>query len=821
MPYTRPPGPRIPFDKAEAVKFLRLIDVKASEFCFQTFREKGDNNSEVFARVITSKSLAEVRKEHEIGAGIYVTINATDGGGRSVEHIVRIRAIWQEDDAGYDGAFPIAPSMIVESSPGHFHRYWLVAGEWPADEQGRADFAAVMERMVESYGSDKNAKDIARVLRVPGFLHRKGEPHMVRIVSEDGRRYTRAEILAAFPKVEREQKQTPHKEWKPQGDEEQRIREALYSIDADDRYTWLRCGMALKDEMGDSGRTLWDSWSRQSKKYNERDQEKTWKSFKRNGISIGTLFYEAQLAGWTESKTKSNHATESIQSGRGDNVTSIHATAAQASSERTAILVRADSLTPESISWAWQNRFAFGKMAMIAGDPGLGKSTILIEVAALHSREGEFPCGEGKAILCETVFLTAEDGLRDTLVPRLIAAEADMTKIHFLTGTKVEGASTDDMAMFDITKDVPVLRKVFTDNPAAKILIIDPLTAYLGAGAKAKENTDVRRVLTPLVKLIEEFGVLLLANNHLNKSGGKALYRILDSIAFVALGRTIHLVVEDADNRDNKKFICDKSNIGSKPLGLTYIIQKCWIDGEQGEQIETSRISWGTKHVDETADDALAADRDFDGRSSTDEAADFLATLLANGPVAVAEVEKQARAAGIFGGDSDIGHSKPFRSARRKLGVITRKAGMGDGWVWELPKGPPATEEDPAKVPSKSRAPFGEKGTFEEDPPLSKRTQNAEADPSFGRAPSGAPSLEEQGLLVQWREKYLKKTSSPSIKGKPSGPVHYVNGYNISRTPEDRQPPQPGELACYVKIREIRHPAISAGPDDGLDDFIP
>jgi hypothetical protein len=132
--------------------------------------------------------------------------------------------------------------------------------------------------------------------------------------------------------------------------------------------------------------------------------------------------------------------------------------------------------------------------------------------------------------------------------------------------------------------------------------------AYLGTGTKAKENTDVRRVLTPLVKLAEEFGVLLLANNHLNKNGGKALYRILGSIAFVALGRTIHLVVEDADNRENKKLLCDKSNIGSKPLGLTYLIQKCWIKDEEGEEIETSRISWGTKHIDETADEALATD---------------------------------------------------------------------------------------------------------------------------------------------------------------------------------------------------------------------
>jgi hypothetical protein len=115
---------------------------------------------------------------------------------------------------------------------------------------------------------------------------------------------------------------------------------------------------------------------------------------------------------------------------------------------RTAVLVRADKLEPESINWAWKNRFAFGKLAVLAGDPGLGKSTVLVEVAALHSIGGEFPCGEGRAQQCESLILTAEDGLRDTLVPRLIAAGADVSKIHFLTGVKTEGA--DDESLFNL-----------------------------------------------------------------------------------------------------------------------------------------------------------------------------------------------------------------------------------------------------------------------------------------------------------------------------------------------------------------------------------
>jgi AAA domain-containing protein len=217
---------------------------------------------------------------------------------------------------------------------------------------------------------------------------------------------------------------------------------------------------------------------------------------------------------------------------------------------RTAVLVRADKMKPESINWAWKNRFAFGKLAVLAGDPGLGKSTILIELAALHSIGGEFPCGEGRAQQCESLILTAEDGLRDTLIPRLMAAGADLEKIHFLTGTKGEGA--DDESSFDLGRDMAALRKALKEHPNIRILIIDPLTAYLGA-VKAKENSEVRRVLAPLVRLIEETGVLAIGNNHLNKSSGKALYRVLDSIAFVAVGRTVHLVIKDADNPDNRK----------------------------------------------------------------------------------------------------------------------------------------------------------------------------------------------------------------------------------------------------------------------------
>ena len=150
---------------------------------------------------VSARSLTDLY--HQQRAGVWVTINDTEGNGRKAAAVTRVRAVWQEDDDGYEGDFPLEPSLVVETSPGHYHRYWLVDGDWPSDQQGRTDFAGVMRRMIADYGSDPGAKDISRVLRVPGFQHRKNpdEPHMVAVVGGNYRRYSRAVILFAFPPI--------------------------------------------------------------------------------------------------------------------------------------------------------------------------------------------------------------------------------------------------------------------------------------------------------------------------------------------------------------------------------------------------------------------------------------------------------------------------------------------------------------------------------------------------------------------------------------------------------------------------------------------
>ena len=123
---------------------------------------------------------------------------------------------------------------------------------------------------------------------------------MVRIAEDSGRRYTREEIMRAFPPVERETRQQhQEKKWTSGNSDEERIRDALRHIPADDRYVWLQIGMSLKAELGDGGRGMWDNWSATCPdKFTDRDQNKTWRSFRRNGIGIGTLFWHAKQHGW-------------------------------------------------------------------------------------------------------------------------------------------------------------------------------------------------------------------------------------------------------------------------------------------------------------------------------------------------------------------------------------------------------------------------------------------------------------------------------------------------------------------------------------------
>jgi hypothetical protein len=309
---------------AAALDFLQCLDPGAESFCFQTYdddKERRRSRNEHPLDRVFNGSLAEHEGEltrlNGEGAGVSVTINETNGRGRRAYHMVRARAVWQEDDNGFPpDRFPLRPSIVVETSPGHFHRYWLVEGLTNKEHKG------VMERMVESFGSDKSAKEFNKAMRLPGFWNRKPErePFHVRVIEANGARYSRDQILRAFPPPPPPKESPRNLAGRRQETAEEtkaRAIDALNCISPDCRRDdWLAVGMALKHEFGESGWQLWDHWSSGSKeKYKPNDTRDKWVSFKGgNGKprTIATLFDIAKQNGYRQ-HTATAHKPKAAQ----------------------------------------------------------------------------------------------------------------------------------------------------------------------------------------------------------------------------------------------------------------------------------------------------------------------------------------------------------------------------------------------------------------------------------------------------------------------------------------------------------------------------
>lgn len=288
---------RVNLDMAR--EFLEALDPEAEYFTFQTFTDaKPRPRPDPLAGHKTG-SLDELAQwlisRNERGAGVFVTVNETDGKGRERENITRARAVWQEDD-GEGKPLPLEPHIEVESSPGKAHRYILVDGMTTDEQQ------AVQRRLVTEYGSDPDAATLERVLRVPGFYHRKGKPHQVRLLkAERFLPYPRDRVLKALPPVTVQASPSrvanaPATEY---ADEQtlRELRSALAWINPDGRDEYMRQGCRLRG-LGDvTGRGLWLEWAQQSSKWQPADAQE-WHTFGHDRTGYRAIFEEAQRNGW-------------------------------------------------------------------------------------------------------------------------------------------------------------------------------------------------------------------------------------------------------------------------------------------------------------------------------------------------------------------------------------------------------------------------------------------------------------------------------------------------------------------------------------------
>ncbi len=327
-----------------------------------------------------------------------------------------------------------------------------------------------------------------------------------------------------------------------------------------------------------------------------------------------------------------------------------------------------DTVKPEPIKWLWPGRIPLGMFVLMAGQPGVGKTTISHSIASILTTGGKWPFSEHRATPGGVVILTAEDDPKYTLVPRLMAAGADLKRIKMIESVmRPQGDQVVDVPLL-LSEDMHQLDGVLTEIPDTRLLIFDPLSAYLGV-RDSHRDADVRQVLGPLKDLAAKQGVTILGITHLSKNASNsAMARFMGSTGIIAAARAAFLVTE---KDDELMLLPVKSNVAPKMGGLTYKIVSVTVAGN----IETSCIEW-TGQTDIAADEALAAKTSAPKKN---DAIDFLNEALKDGPASVDDIYKGAEKVGIT--------RSTVRRAYDDLGIEAIKEKKFQGkWLWHTPE---------------------------------------------------------------------------------------------------------------------------------------
>jgi len=354
---------------------------------------------------------------------------------------------------------------------------------------------------------------------------------------------------------------------------------------------------------------------------------------------------------------------------------------------REPVGVLASEIKPEPVRWLWTNRIPLSKVTVLDGDPGLGKSLLGLEIAARVSRGEPLP-GDEAGLSGGAVILSAEDGLADTIRPRLEAAGADLNRVVIVRyAPEKEGERT----VSQVPRDIPRVEEAIA-RVGAKVVVIDVLLAYLGSDTDSYRDQDIRLALAPLASSATRSQAAVLVIRHLNKTGGgNPLYRGGGSIGVIGAARAAMLVAADPENSDVRLLAMTKSNLGRPAPTLAYRIE---------DRAGVPRVAWQGESQ-HTAASLLATVSGEDSGALAD-AKHFLLEELKAGPVAASEVYRAAEQAGI--------KTATLRRAKASLGVVTDKDGYGDRgrWFWSL--------KDAKDAHVQNMSTFGENHTTSEQP---------------------------------------------------------------------------------------------------------
>ena len=319
----------------------------------------------------------------------------------------------------------------------------------------------------------------------------------------------------------------------------------------------------------------------------------------------------------------------------------------------------ASEIQPEETLWLWHPYIPRGMVVILDGDPGLGKSTLMLDIVARLTRGDLMPLSALAVEEAGAVVVTVEDDLARTVVKRLRAQGADLTRVALIDEFR-------DTAVM-IPDHLPRLEKAI-NKMQAKILVIDPVMAVLDPDVDSHRDQEVRaKIMRPLKELAQRTDCTICLVRHLNKvSGNSAMYRGGGSIGIVGAVRSAMIVAKDPTDPEARVFAQYKSSLARSGESIRYHIEDT---GDVGRLVFDGAS-------DLTADQLVL--QDLREAPKTAEAAKFLRDMLANGPMTRADLDTAAKNEGI--------KANTMEEAAKMLGVVKRKDGIGtgSGWVWSL-----------------------------------------------------------------------------------------------------------------------------------------
>jgi hypothetical protein len=398
---------------------------------------------------------------------------------------------------------------------------------------------------------------------------------------------------------------------------------------------------------------------------------------------------------------------------------------------RRAVATPASKVKRERAEWLMPERVPLGMVTVVAGVGGLGKSQWTCGLASRVSR------GKHGRPPAAVLLLNAEDSWSLTIKPRLEAARADLDLVQF-----VNIASEDGDDGLTIPDDVFELGRLVAEH-RAELVIVDTLVAHLPTGIDSHKDQSVRRALAPLHRLAEKQRCAVAALVHLNKAQGiSPLMRLGGSVGFGNAARSVLLLERDPDDpegEEGKRRVLAHIKCNVAPLAPSLLYQVAPIllpAGDGNPETETSRLEL----LGESAHNgrSLLAAVNEEERSAVDEAIAYLEAELGDGA--------RHLAADLLRDARKIGISEPtLRRARKRLGILTEKAGLRGGWEWWLPKASTGDDDDPDDDPRRLRETQVSMRVFD----ASERPENTEGvtpgtlTPSAILTPSDEPAMLE------------------------------------------------------------------------------